>query len=151
MVTKFFKIKTANVCFSTANSKYKSFHGKPYFLFPDVLKRWSFQNVVLEYDISCIMRKDDISYSRKYDLTTCTENERWSFSKKHMEIWYFLQVFWKDNLFKKTALEHVLSCIICKDGIFFPRIYFLWTEKGRWYFSINTRRHDIFCVYVQAL
>ena len=31
VVAIFFKIKTANVCFSTANSKYKSFQGKPYF------------------------------------------------------------------------------------------------------------------------
>ena len=140
------------MCFSTDNNKYKSFHGKPYFLFPDVLKRLSFRNIVLEY-ISCIIRKDDISYSRKYDLTPWTENERWFFSKKHLEIWYFLQVFWKDSLFKKTALERDLSCIIWKDGIYFLRntIFFLWTEKGRWSFSRNTRRHDIFCVYVQAL
>ena len=45
-----------------------SLHGKTYFLFPDVLKRWSFQKIVLEYDLSCIIGKDNISFSRKYDL-----------------------------------------------------------------------------------
>ena len=41
--------------------------------------------------------------------------------RKHMEMWYFLQVFWKDDLFKKTAPGHDLSCIIWKDGICFPK------------------------------
>ena len=27
------------------------------------------KNIALEYDLSCIIRKDDISFSRKYDLT----------------------------------------------------------------------------------
>ena len=50
-------------------------HEKPYFLFPNVLKRLPFQNLVLEYDLSCIIRKDGI-FSRKYDLILQTENER---------------------------------------------------------------------------
>ena len=40
-----------------------------------------------------------------------------------MEIWYFLQMFWKDSLSKKIALEYDLSCIIWKDGIFCNRKY----------------------------
>ena len=33
---------------------------------------------------------------------------------------------------KKIALEYDLSCIIWKDGIFFPEnIFFLWSENGR--------------------
>ena len=48
-----------------------SLHGKSYFLFPDALKRWSFQKkIALEYDLSSIIGKDDISFSRKYDLIT---------------------------------------------------------------------------------
>ena len=35
-------------------------HEKPYFLFPNVLKRWPFQKIALEYDLSCIIRKDDV-------------------------------------------------------------------------------------------
>ena len=66
-----------------------------------------------------LIRKNDSSFSRKYDLNSWTENERWSFSKKYMEMWYLYQMFWKDGLFKKIALEYDLSCIIWKDG-FFP-------------------------------
>ena len=45
--------------------------------------------------------------------------------KKYLEIWYFLQVFWKDGLFRKLAPEHDLFCNIWKDGIyFFQKIYF---------------------------
>ena len=51
------------------NIQSKSLHGKPYFLFPDVLKRWYFQKIALEHDLSCIIGKDDISFSGKYDLT----------------------------------------------------------------------------------
>ena len=48
---------------------YFTLHWKPYFLFPDALKRWSFQKKdALEYDLSCINGKDDISFSQKYDL-----------------------------------------------------------------------------------
>ena len=45
-----------------------SLHEKPYYPFPNVLKRWCSQKAALEYDLCCIIRKDDISFSRKYDL-----------------------------------------------------------------------------------
>ena len=53
--------------------------------------------------------------------------------KKCMEVRYFLQMLWKDGLFKKIVLEYDLSCIIWKDGIFFPEnmIFFLCTENER--------------------
>ena len=44
-------------------------HGKPYFLSPDVLKDGLSKKTVLEYDLTCIIGKDNISFSRKYDLT----------------------------------------------------------------------------------
>ena len=36
---------------------------------------------------------------------------------------FFFQMSWKDGLSKKIALEHDLSCIIWKDGIFFPKTW----------------------------
>ena len=60
------------------------------------------QKIALEYDLSCIIGKDDISLYRKYDLIPETENERWSFWKKCTEIWYFLQTFWKDGFSKRV-------------------------------------------------
>ena len=129
------------------------------------------------------------------------------FLEKYKEIRYFLQMFWKDELLKKIALEYDLSCIIWKDGIsfsnacflieqemkddfsqeiqgnmifssnvlkrwsfeksrtgiwsflyylerwyFFPEsMLFNWTRNKRWFFSRNTRKYDIFCMYVEAL
>ena len=29
----------------------RALHQKPYFIFPNVLKRWSFQKIALEYDL----------------------------------------------------------------------------------------------------
>ena len=51
---------------------------------------------------------------------------------------------------KKIALEYALSCIIWKDGMFFPEnmIFFLRTENERRSFSRNTCKYDIFCIYV---
>ena len=51
------------------------------------------KKIALEYDLSYITSKDDISFSQKYDLILSTENERSSFSKQYMmEIWYFLYI-----------------------------------------------------------
>ena len=59
--------------------------------------------------------------------------------KNCMEIWYFLQMFWKNGLSKKIAMEYDLSFVIWKDGIFLSEnIFFLWTENERWSFSRNT-------------
>ena len=54
---------------------------------------------------------------------------------------------------KRAALGHDISCIIWKDGIFFPKnmIFFSWTESERWSFSKNTWKYDIFCVYPRVL
>ena len=53
---------------------------------------------------------------------------------------------------KRAAPGHDLSCIIWKDGIFFPKTYlFPWTGSERWPFSRNTWKYDIFCVHVRVL
>ena len=70
--------------------------------------------------------------------------------KKYMEIWYFLQMFWKDGLFKKIVMEYDLSSIIWKDGIFFPKIRY-WAENERWSFSRNTWKYVFFCTCAQML
>ena len=52
------------------------------------------------------------------------------FLKKYIEIWYFLQMFWKDNISKKIALHYDLSCIIRKDDISLSRKYGIF--GGKW-------------------
>ena len=117
-----------------------SFSGRPEKMVFPKNSRWNMIFFVLSVKMIFL-------FFRKYDLTSWTENERWTFSKKHMKI-YFLQVFGKDDLFQKTTPEHGLSCIVWKDGVCFcgNTIFFLWTENERWFFSRNTRRHGIFCV-----
>ena len=61
------------------------------------------------------------------DVTAWTENERSSFSKKYLEIWYFFQIFWKYGCFKKASTEYDLFVISGKMP-FFPKkhgIFFL--------------------------
>ena len=50
--------------------KMHSYHfiKKPYFLFPNSEKMVFLKKVALEYDPSCIISKDDISFSRNNDL-----------------------------------------------------------------------------------
>ena len=66
------------------------------------------KKIALEYDLFCIIRKDDISFSRKYDFILKTENKKWSFSKKNMEI-YFFQMFWKDGQSIKIEVSLCIS------------------------------------------
>ena len=100
----------------------KSLHGKPYFYFPDVLKRLPFKKNALKYDLSCIIGKNDIFRQKmKVDLSR----------KKYMKIWYFLQMFWKDGLFKKIYLEYDITCIIWKGGLF-PRKNDIFSLDGKW-------------------
>ena len=51
--------------FSANYNPKNTLHEKPYFLFLNVLKRWSFQKIVLEYDFYCIIRKVDICFLGK--------------------------------------------------------------------------------------
>ena len=81
------------------------------------------KKIALEYDLSCIIRKDDISFSRKYDLTRYSENERWSFLKNTRKYDIFFRPSENMVFPKGAAPAHDLSCIIWKDGIFFPKTW----------------------------
>ena len=83
-----------------------SLYGKPYFLFPDVLKRWSFQKnsagiwsflyyrerwyFAPAHDLSCIICKDGI-FSRKHDLFSLGRKWKTGFPRKYMETWCIAQ------------------------------------------------------------
>ena len=68
--------------------------------------------------------------------------------KKYMEKWHILQMFWKDGLFIKTALEYNLFLLLGKMRFLFPEniIFFLPMENERWSFSKNTWKCDVFCM-----
>ena len=77
------------------------------------------KTVALKYNLSCIIRKGDISFSQKYDFDLYTQKKRSSFSKKPVEIWCVLQMFWKDGLSQKVAQEYDPFCNMWKYNISF--------------------------------
>ena len=95
-----------------------------------------FPKIVLEYNLSCIIGKGDISFSGKYDLTPKAENERWSFSKNTRKYDIFLKCPEKMVFSKGIVLGHDLSGIIWKHDTFFPKT---------WYFFLGRKvRGDLF-------
>ena len=72
-------------------------------------------------------------------------------SQKNTEIWYVLQTFWivSEMFFsKRVTLGHDRSCIIWKDGIFFPKTWhFFLGRKVRDDLSQEAHGNMIFSVY----
>ena len=55
------------------------------------------------------------------------------FLNKILEIWYFLQMFWKDGLDKKITSEHDLFFVISGKMVFlFSRKYYIFSLGGKW-------------------
>ena len=119
-------------------------HGNPYFIFPDVLKRWSFQeNSAGIWSFLYYWKRWYFFFPKIWSYTL---DGKWKmiFLKKYTEIWYFLQTSWKDGLSKKGRagtwsflyyLER--SYFFLENMIFFPR-----AESERRPFPGNTWKHD---------
>ena len=69
--------------------------------------RWNMIFLVLSRNIIFFSKNMILFFRRKikHDLS----------QKKYLKIIHFLQMFWKDGLSKKLALEYDLSCIVRKD------------------------------------
>ena len=89
------------------------------------------KKIAVEYDLSCIIEKDDISFSRKYDLTRCTENERWSFLKNARKYDIFFSPSENMVFPKGAATAHDLSCIIWKDDVYPGQYMETWCNTQR--------------------
>ena len=64
----------------------------PLFFFRTSWKDGLSKQIVLEYDLSCINRKDDISFSREHDLFALDRKRKTaSLSRKYMETWCIAQ------------------------------------------------------------
>ena len=118
-------------------------HGKPYFLFPDILKRWSFQK-------NCAGIWSFLYYQERWyfffpKIWSYTLGGKWKmiFLKKHTEIWYFLQAFWKDGI-SKRGRAGTSFLVLLERWYFFPKnmIFFPWAWSERRSFSGNTWKHD---------
>ena len=74
--------------------------------------------ITFEYDLSCIIRKDDI-FSPVNMILSFRQKIKDNLSQKIYEN----MIFSKKMFFpKKTALEYDLSCMIRKDGVFSLKI-----------------------------
>ena len=107
------------------------------------------KETAVEYDLSCIKGKDDISFSRfsrKYDLTPRRKmkddlaqkspppKKKKKKKKKQNKKKHGNMIFSKKMvLSNRIALGYDLSCTICKGGSFFPEntIFFPWTENEK--------------------
>ena len=64
--------------------------------------------------------------------------------KKYTESWYVLQMFRKDGLSKKIALEYDLSYIMRQDCISFSRKNIFFTD-GKWKMTFLKKYMEIWC------
>ena len=130
-----------------------SLHRKPHFLFPEFLKRWSFQK-------NCAGIWSFLYYQ-----------ERWYFFFPKI-CFYPLDGKWKMIFFKKIHGNMIFSSRVPKRWsfqkglrwdmillvlsgkmIFFTEnmIFFPWKKSERWSFSRNTWGYGVFCVHVRVL
>ena len=102
------------------------------------------KKIALEYDLSCIIKKDDISFFPKIWSYRLDGKWKMIFLKKCTEIWYFLQTFWEYGLSKKCRTGTWSFLYYLERWYFSPEnmIFFSWAENERRPFSGNTWKHD---------
>ena len=123
-------------------------HEKPYFLFPGVLKRWFFQK-------NCTGKWSFLYYQRRWyfffpKIWPYLLDEKWKmiFLKKTRKYDMFFKLSEKMFFSKRVTLGHDRSCIIWKDGIFFPKTWhFFLGRKVRDDLSQEAHGNMIFSVY----
>ena len=127
--------------------------GKPYFLSPDVLKRWSFQK-------NCIGIWSFLHYQERLyfffpKIWSYTLDGKWKmiFLKKIHGSMIFSSNFLKRWSFQKGLRRHMIFLVLFGKMAFFPEnmIFFPRAESERRPFLENTWKYDIFCVYVLVL
>ena len=88
------------------------------FLFQTSWKDGLSKKIALEFDLSCIIRKYDIYFSGKYDLTRRRKMKDDLFKKNTRKYDIFFKCSEKMVFSKRTAPGHDLSCTIWKGGVF---------------------------------
>ena len=91
------------------------------------------KKIALEYDLSRFIGKDHVSLSRKYDLNLRRKMKDDLFRKSTRKYDIFFRSSEKMVFSKRAAPGDDLSCIIWKDGIFFPKntVFFPWAGSQR--------------------
>ena len=103
------------------------------------------KKIALEIDLSRIIRKDDISFSWKYDLTRYIENERWFLIKNTRKYDIFFKLSENMVFPKSAAPAHDISCVIWKDGIF-SRKHHLFSLGKKWKTAFLRKYMETWCI-----
>ena len=107
------------------------------------------KKIALEYDLSCIIGEDDISFFLKYYRKMKDDLSRKDTWKYDIFFKFFEKIVFSKKK-KKKALEYDLSCIIWKDeSIFFPEnmTFFL---GGKWKMIFLKKYMDIwYLLYIR--
>ena len=100
-----------------------------------------YKKIALEFDLSCFIGKDYIYYfSRKWKMIFLKKKKKKIiFQKKKKKkkkekntgIWYLIQMFWKDDLFKKDWSSKLSFLYYQERWYFFPEnmVFSPWTEN----------------------
>ena len=78
----------------------------------------------------CIIGKDHVSLSRKYDLNLRGQMKDDLFQKNTRACYIFCRPSEKKGFSRGAALGHDLSCMIWKDGIFFLKTRYFFLGQG---------------------
>ena len=102
------------------------------------------KKIVMKYDLSCIIGKNDISFFQKYDLTLRRKMKDDLSQKKNTRKY---DIFFKCSekmVFSKEiiTLGYDLYCIIWKDGIF-SRKHDISSLEGKWEASFSKKYMEI--------
>ena len=122
---------------------------KNHIFFPKVLKRWSIQKTCS--GIWYLLYYQERWYFFFLKIWSCSLDTKWKviFLKKHIKIWYFLQIFWKDGLCKKKSHWNMIFLVFCgKMAFFYPKIYFFIGRKMKDDLSQEMHGNMIFSVYM---
>ena len=130
-----------------------SLHGKPYFLFPDVLKRWSFQKNRAGIWSFLYCRESTCFFFPKIWSYTLDGKWKMIFLKKIHGNMIFFSNFLKRWSFQKGPRRDMIFLVLSGKMVFFPEnmIFLPWAGSEGWPFSRNTWKYDISCVHVRVL
>ena len=139
--------------FGKLKTCYVTMHGKPFFLFPDVMKRWSFQKARAGiwsfwyyWERLCFFFPKIWSYTLdgKWKMIFLKKiHGNMIFSLSPLKRWFFKKGPRRGTIFPVLSRNMVLSS---ENTTFFP-----WAGGQGWPPSRKTWKCDIFCVQVWVL
>ena len=90
------------------------------------------------WNMICLVSTGKMAFLFPKNMILFFRDGKWNdlSQKKYMEIWFFLQMFWKCSFFKKNHWNEIFFVSPRKMVFPFPEnlIFFLYTESERWSF-----------------